>query len=1000
MYIYTYMINIVLPNNDEKIYSKINFIFINKKINIILYSELKFFLEKNQNKILLFINKYLDPINNFIEKLDIIIKNIDFCYLSKCKHIFLTKQSNVIFQDNIIDIKKKDINNILFFNNSNIIDHIVPPDYINNEYIELLKLKKISYDSIINFNVSYKSYEKFLKYDVETNYCYNIILFITNVNDLYIELPIYDFYRITIFHTFKNEEDIDKLKTFCIKNKIKFYIYLKYNISWFFNLNNKRLLWFEKIILLKDIKLLNLELINKFNTYHKIKDNIIFENSISISASDFVCINLFNFKLKFIHEYILNSVDIFNVTKNYIINNNNNNIYINYSIKDDNKYKNKIQFKNTSDFVENQLMKIRNYNLILTNNDERIKQNYDNTNIFKLLLKKISLGTLCKIETEILSDIEIIINSVNDLNFLSNLLILFSNIKNKKIMNKLYIKILNLSHKNEISQITLTCFQNLLRMDMDEEAFVTILDFISYIRKNISIINIDNVQLKKIIINLFYNIERYIDNSEIYKKFNEIVNDVFDMTDIINVDKLLLIDSNTNNIALLHFIIFSNTNFSAYYSSYDEFINKRKQIKENLEILLQKNIPECKLTDVWTLPVSNFYLSYQGLPSIDIFKLKSQLIRKICPELNYKINTNFKNNKINICFHSNFLTRKHSVYKDRHQVIKGLAELDNYNVYFTTFDDLNNDVKYTFGKAKHIKLTGFLDEIRKTLENLKLDVLVYCEIGMDPKPYFMSHMKLAKIQINTWGHSDSSGIDSIDYFFSSKLYELPYNKSQKNYSEKLILLDSLCTCYNNPVKRYNIQSFKNRYEFGFTDEIIIFFCAQSLFKFNPLFDEYIINILNANKNFVLLILNNESKSKVIKRFNDKYITSQIHIFPSMQHNLYLNLMNISDVILDPFPFGGCNSSLEAFSLNKVIITQASNMINGRFTSGFYKKMNLDYLICHNKKNYCDLAIKIGNNAKYRKTIEKKISEKHHLLFDDKYSIEEWDKNIVKLLQEK
>jgi hypothetical protein len=992
------MINIVLPNNDEKLYSKINFIFINKKINIILYSEIQQILEKKQNKVFLFINKYLDPINNFIEKLDIILKNIDFCYLSKCQNIFLTKQSNIIFQDNTIDIKKKEINNILFFDNSNIIDHIIPPDYINNEYIELLKLKKISYDSIINFNVSYKSYEKFLKYDVKTNYCYNIILFITDINDLYIELPIYDFYRITIFHTLKNEEDNQKLKGFCSKNKIKFYVYLKHKISWFFNINNTRLLWFEKIILLKDIKLLNLELINKFNTYHKIKDNIIFENSISISASDFVCINLFN--IKFDQEYILNSIDVFNIIKNYIINNNNNNIYINYSIKDNEneKYKNKIQFKNLSNFVENQLMLVRNYNLILTNIDEKIKKNYDNTNILNLLLKKISLGTLCKVETEILSDIEIIIKTINDLEFLSNLLILFSNIKNKKIMNKLYIKILNLSHTNKISQITLTCFQNLLALDMEEEAFVTVLDFISYIRKNSSIINVDNDQLKKIITTLFFNLERYIDNTKIYEKFNVIINDVFDMTDVINIDKLLLIDSNTNNIALLHFIIFLNTNFSAYYSSYDEFINKRKEIKDNLEMLLQKNIPICKLNDVCTLPVSNFYLSYQGLPSIDIFKLKSQLIRKICPELNYKIDTNFKNNKINICFHSNFLTRQHSVYKDRHQVIKGLAELNNYNVYFTTFDDLSNDVKYSFGKAKHIKLEGFLDNVRKTLENLKLDVLVYCEIGMDPKAYFMSHLKLAKIQINTWGHSDSSGIDSIDYFFSSKLYELPYKKSQKNYSEKLILLDSLCTYYVNPLKRYNVQTFKNRYEFGFTDEVTIFFCAQSLFKFNPLFDEYIINILNANKNFVLLILNSESKHKIIKRFNNKYITSQIHIFPYMQHNQYLNLINISDVILDPYPFGGCNSSLEAFSLNKVVVTHASNMINGRFTCGFYKHMKMDNIICYSKEKYINLAIKLGNDIKYRKTIEKKISENHHLLFNDEYSIDEWNKNIEKLLK--
>jgi len=100
-------------------------------------------------------------------------------------------------------------------------------------------------------------------------------------------------------------------------------------------------------------------------------------------------------------------------------------------------------------------------------------------------------------------------------------------------------------------------------------------------------------------------------------------------------------------------------------------------------------------------------------------------------------------------------------------------------------------------------------------------------------------------------------------------------------------------------------------------------------------------------------------------------------------------MNISDVILDPYPFGGCNSSLESFSLNKVIVTQESNMINGRFTSGFYKKMNMSNMITYNKEDYIKLAIKLGYNSEYRKSIEDKIKEKQSILFNDQESIDEW-----------
>ena len=970
------MINIIIFKYDEKMVALIEFIFINLKIKILVYDKLE------ANKLMqncIFINTYLDPIINFENEIINIINDseINFCYLSNNKEIYFVRKIKLI--DNCIDIKQENIYNPLFFKDSNKIDHIIPPEDTNSEYVNLLKLKNISYDSMINFNIAYKSYEKFLKYEVENNYCYNIILFINSIHDLFINIPNYKFYRITIFHNLKNEYDVQLLAGLCKKNNILASIYVGSNLIFFFNINNKRLLWFEKVILLTDIKMLNNELFDKLNKYHKVKETIIFENLISISATDFINIKLFNFN----RTYDFNKYQIFNLVKNYLINNSEN-YYINHKITNSCKLK----FKKLDRFTENQLMTIRNYNLLITNINQEIKENYDSKIAFSLLLKKISLGILCKPESEILNEITLIISTINNFEFLTNLLILFSNIKNKNIMNKLYIKIIKLSVESKLSKTTFDCLQKILSVVMDEESLVCVLDFLIHINSNPDAQILDKTNLKKIVHTLFFNLSRYIENTSIIDKFNILVAELFDTSDVLNIEKVLELNfTDTNNIGLLHFLIFISTNINAYYDTYDKFFERRAEIKRNIEYLLSKDIPTCKLEDVIVIPICNFYLSYQGVPSNDIFSLKSKLVRKICPELNYTIDLKFKNKKKNICFHANYLNRMHSVFKDRHQIIKGLAE--TFNVYYTTFDDLTPEVKYLFGKAKHIKLESKLQEIKKTLEDLKLDVLVYCEIGMDPKAYFMAHMRLAKKQFNTWGHSDSSGIDTIDYFISSKLYELPYEESQKHYSEKLILQKSLCTYYLNPLTRYNIATFKDRYEFGFTDEVVIFFCAQSLFKFNPIYDNYIIDILQANKNFVLLILNSDSKSKVIKRFNNKFVTSQIHVFPMLQHNRYLNLINISDVILDPYPFGGCNSSFESFALNKVIVTQESNMINGRFTSGFYKKMNMSHLITHNKEEYIKLAIKLGNNTKYRKIIEEKIKDKHSVLFNDQESIDEW-----------
>ena len=54
---------------------------------------------------------------------------------------------------------------------------------------------------------------------------------------------------------------------------------------------------------------------------------------------------------------------------------------------------------------------------------------------------------------------------------------------------------------------------------------------------------------------------------------------------------------------------------------------------------------------------------------------------------------------------------------------------------------------------------------------------------MDPIALKLGCLKLAPIQMTSWGHPDTSGLPTIDYFLSSELME-PEN-AQENYTEKV-----------------------------------------------------------------------------------------------------------------------------------------------------------------------------------------------------------------------
>ena len=112
---------------------------------------------------------------------------------------------------------------------------------------------------------------------------------------------------------------------------------------------------------------------------------------------------------------------------------------------------------------------------------------------------------------------------------------------------------------------------------------------------------------------------------------------------------------------------------------------------------------------------------------------------------------------------------------------------------------------------------------------------------------------------------------------------------------------------------------------------------------------------------------------------------------------FLGYIEHSDIILDSFPFGGCNSSLECFYLNKPIITLPSQSINGRFTYGFYKKMNIMDCIATSPEHYVELAIHYGTNVEQRNELSKQIQENKHCLFNDSESREEWQSLIQNLV---
>jgi len=411
-----------------------------------------------------------------------------------------------------------------------------------------------------------------------------------------------------------------------------------------------------------------------------------------------------------------------------------------------------------------------------------------------------------------------------------------------------------------------------------------------------------------------------------------------------------------------------------------------------------------------------------------------KLLRKICPWINYysptvaekiikkEIHQNFikDKSKKNICFISDSFTTDTSVLRDRVTII-GKLDRNRYNVYFASFypfESIQGIIAKVFMeriKTNYIYLGETLSNARLVLETYKFDVIVYPDIGMKLLPSLLAYSRIAPVQITTWGHSETSGIDTIDYFISSEYFEnmntTSSHQPQDNYTEKLILFKSLGTFYisphklfieNNPKYINKIKQFKTKNEYGLSKENNIYACLQTFYKITSEFEECLARILELDPNGIILLSNTfpycKSHLMRIKQIVGDEKIKRIIWIGSIEKDEYLNIISISDVCLDPFPFGGFNTSYDAFDYNIPVITMGNcNFLHGQFTSGLYRKMGLDECIVSNPEEYAKLASQIGINEKLRHKINRNIEMKKNLIFQEQASVEEWNKLFHTLL---
>ncbi|MEJ0010435.1 MAG: hypothetical protein WDN72_08045 [Alphaproteobacteria bacterium] len=271
--------------------------------------------------------------------------------------------------------------------------------------------------------------------------------------------------------------------------------------------------------------------------------------------------------------------------------------------------------------------------------------------------------------------------------------------------------------------------------------------------------------------------------------------------------------------------------------------------------------------------------------------------------------------------------------------------------------------------------------MQETIAARAPDILIYPDIGMDMTSYLLAMMRLAPYQCCLTGHPDTSGIDTLDYFISSRLYEP--EGAQKNYTEQLLVVPKLDTQFERPAP----PQWRNREALGLPLDKRIYVCPMAIQKMHPDFDDILADILKRDPNGILVLFNDfqlKSASLLLQqRILAKCPPNRVMFLEWQPLDTLLSIMKAADAVLATIHFGAGTTGQFATAYGIPMVNMPGDFARSRIVYASYVLMGIeDAPVAHSPEEYAAIAVRLANEPGYREKISAQLLEKNALLFED------------------
>ena len=270
-------------------------------------------------------------------------------------------------------------------------------------------------------------------------------------------------------------------------------------------------------------------------------------------------------------------------------------------------------------------------------------------------------------------------------------------------------------------------------------------------------------------------------------------------------------------------------------------------------------------------------------------------------------------------------------------------------------------------------------------------VLIYPGLLMDNLSLQLAAQRLAAVQCTSWGHPETSGMPTLDYFLSSDGMEPP--GAAEHYTEQLVRLPDL-SIYYEPVATEPVTV--SRAELGLRADATAFWCGQSLYKYLPQYDHVFARIARQapQSQFVLLrhhggeAVNELFQARLGRAFAAEGLKASEHcvFLGRLSQSKFVAATGQCDIFLDSIEWSGCNSALESLPHNLPIVTTAGALMRGRHSAAILQMMGMGDTVAASVDDYIAMAARLANDPAHRLALGARIADNKHKVYRDRACI--------------